>query len=83
MSSSAATDIVLKRFADKCRIAGGPKPGYMLRKESIQYGLDDPLVEATEKALEELVERGLLAPNESGERYFLTESGVEALEEAS
>ncbi len=79
MSSARAEEIVLQRFADKCRIAGGPKTGYMLRKESIQYGLDDELAAATEEALRDLVERGLLAPNESADRYFLTESGVEAL----
>lgn len=77
--SSTATDHVLERFAEKCRIAGGAKPGYMLRKESIQYGLEDAALAATEEALAALVERGVLVANDAGDRYFLTEAGVEEL----
>lgn len=79
MSSSEATDRILERFAEKCRIAGGPKPGYMLRKASIQYGLDDDATAASEAALEALVARGVLTPNETADRYFLTEAGAELL----
>lgn len=76
---SSAADHILERFAEKCRIAGGPKAGYMLRKESIQYGLDEQGTAATDEALAALVERGVLTPNEAGDRYFLTEAGVDEL----
>lgn len=70
---------VLERFAEKCRIAGGPKAGYNLRRDSIVYGWDEARHQAAAAALESLVDKGVLAANEAGDRFSLTEDGVAAL----
>lgn len=77
MSYSGEERAVLDRFVEKTRIAGGPKPGYMMRRDSIVYGLDDP--HRLNGALESLVERGVLKLNEGGDRYYLTAEGAEQL----
>lgn len=70
---------ILGRFTEKCRIAGGPKAGYVLRRQSIEYGWDETRREAASRGFETLVEKGLLAANENGDRFVLTEQGVAAL----
>lgn len=79
MSYSEAESKVLARFVEKCRIAGGPKAGYNLRRQAIAYGLAGEAESETSEGLESLVSRGLLASNEAGDRFILTEAGVEAL----
>lgn len=71
--------LVLSVFKEKCRRAGGLKAGYNLRREAIQYGGTDDEKTASDEALGSLVERGLLAGNEGGDRFILTEEGVAAL----
>jgi len=79
MSYSAEEQRVLDRFIEKTRIAGGPKAGYMMRRDSIAYGLDDP--DRLRGALDSLVEKGLLKLNEGGDRFYLTADGAEQLAE--
>lgn len=69
---------VLGRFREKCRIAGGPRAGYNLRRESILFELEGPA--ASDQGLADLVEKGLLVGNEAGDRFILTEEGVAALD---
>ena len=79
MSYSEAESLVLARFAEKSRIAGGPKAGYNLRKASIEYGGDARHRAAATEGLLSLVEKALLVSNESGDRYILTTEGAEVL----
>lgn len=83
MDFSEGESRILRRFAEKCHIAGGPQVGYGLRRQSIEYGLPDSARTATTEGLETLVGRGLLVANESGDRYLLTEAGVAALAAAA
>lgn len=79
MEYTDAENDVLARFSEKCRIAGGAKAGYVLRRQSIEYGWDEARRVAAAAGLEALVERGLLATNEARDRFVLTEQGVGAL----
>ncbi len=78
MAQGTAEDIILDRYYEKCRMAGGPRKGYVLRKEAILYDAGDSDLEP---GLDALVEAGLLKASESGNFYFLTEAGVERLAE--
>ena len=79
MTFSEAEIEVLNRFHEKCRIAGGAKPGYNLRRRAIQGSLAAGTAAAIDEGLTSLVEKGLLAGNEAGDRFILTAAGVEAL----
>jgi hypothetical protein len=68
---------VFERFYEKCRAAGGPRAGYMLRKRAIVYRYTESDLEA---ALVGLVEKELLKVNEAGELYYLTAAGTELLQ---
>ncbi len=75
MELSAAERVVLQRYHEKTRIAGGPRKGYVLRQDAIRYG------EAASGAdlgvgLDGLVEKGLLSASEDRRFFFLTESGA-------
>jgi hypothetical protein len=82
MSYSETETEVLRRFFEKCRIAGGAKAGYNLRRQAIELGVSGQAAEGLDEGLASLVEKGLLASNEAGDRFILTESGVEALDTA-
>lgn len=79
MSYTDAEAAILARFSEKCRIAGGPKAGYVLRKRSIEYGWNDERRAAAAEGLGALVEKGLLASSEAGDRFILTEQGAQTL----
>ncbi len=79
MSYSDAATHVLVRFVEKCRLAGGPKAGYNLRRRSIEQGWRVSDAKAMDEGLADLVSQGILASNEAGDRYILTEQGVETL----
>ena len=79
MPENSAADIILDRYAEKCRLAGGPRVGYVLRKQAILYVADDHPGVDLEAGLQSLVEAGLVKANESGEFYFLTAAGVEKM----
>ncbi len=79
MADSSAQNIILDRYAEKCRLAGGPRVGYVLRKEAILYFAEDHPDLDLEAGLEALVENGMVKSSESGEFYFLTAAGVEKI----
>lgn len=82
MTTKTAPEIILDRYREKCRMAGGPRAGFVLRRRALLYiqpehsGLD---LEAGIAALED---QGLLKANESGSFLFLTQAGVDVLAEA-
>lgn len=76
MELSQAERIILDRFEEKCRMAGGPRVGFVLRKEAIRAVAGNDV----DAGLSGLVEKGLLLPNEEGSFYFLSQQGVEALQ---
>lgn len=79
MDLTNVEQVILDRFYEKSRMAGGPRTGYMLRKQAVvclegeHPGLD------LEGGLASLVAKGLLLPSESGTLYYLSEAGAEAL----
>lgn len=75
MELSAGEQAVMERFAHKSHSAGGPKPGYVLRRGAVLQGVGEEL----EAGITALVERGLLTVSEGGEFVYLTEAGVETL----
>jgi len=70
----------MSRFHQKCRIAGGAKPGYNLRRQAIEAGLADSPGSVVDEGLTSLMEKGLLVSNEAGDRFSLTATGVEAID---
>lgn len=78
MELSAAEQTILDRYQEKTRIAGGPRKGYVLRRQAIRFGHQGP-EEELERGLGSLVDKGLLAPSEDRRFYFLTEAGVDLL----
>lgn len=79
MELSAAERVILQRYYEKTRIAGGPRKGYVLRQEAIRYGESERPEGDLGAGLDSLVEKGLLSVSEDRRFYFLTESGVELL----
>lgn len=79
MGNDRAADIILDHYAEKCRLAGGPRVGYVLRKQSILRAADEDSGVDLERGLAGLVEAGLVKPSESGDFYFLTATGVEKI----
>jgi len=72
---------VLARFHDKARIAGGTRPGYMLRKQAVvTIQPSHPDLDLT-GGLESLIGKELLKVNEGGNLYYLTEAGAEKVAE--
>lgn len=80
MELTAAERKVLERFHEKTALAGGPKPGYLMRKPSICYFQDLQPELDLEAGILGVVDKGLLKPNEAGDRFALTAAGAEALE---
>ena len=79
MADDAAQTIILRRYAEKCRLAGGPRVGYVLRKRAILHVADDHPGVDLEAGVEALLEEGLLKASESGNFLFLTAAGVEKI----
>lgn len=79
MELSSAERAVLERYHDKARIAGGPRPGFVLRQDAIRYGEAERGAGDLGAALDGLVTRGLLSASEDRRFFFLTEAGVELL----
>ena len=77
MDLSTVEQTVMERFSEKTHLAGGPRAGYVLRRQALAYGRDPDF--DLDAGLRALVERGLLTTNESGDYVYLTEQGVEAL----
>lgn len=76
METSPGADAVLERFRSKAIMAGGPRPGYMLRRTALEVvgGSND-----LDAAIDELVAGGFLKLNEGGNLVYLTAAGAERL----
>ncbi len=83
MELTAAERAVLDRFAEKCRIAGGPRAGYLMRRRSIRYFQDRTPELDLDQGIAGLVEKGLLKQSEGGDLLFLSAAGVERLTAAA
>ena len=79
MELSAAERVVLQRYHEKTRIAGGPRTGFVLRQASIRYGEAERGTGDLGVGLDALVEKGVLSASEDRRFFFLTETGVELL----
>jgi len=77
MDLSKPEQLVLERFLEKCRMAGGSRAGYMLRKQAIVYR--HPEVDL-DPALAGLVDKDLLKVNEGGQLFYLTAAGHDLLQ---
>ena len=78
---STADRVILERYHQKCRAAGGPRAGYVLRRDAILYVADQHPDLDLESGLGALVDEELLKASEDGSFYFLTAAGVEKLSE--
>lgn len=82
MEFSQSERAILRRYEEKCRIAGGARAGYLLRLAAIErLGEEAGGTGAVDGGLAALVEKGLLKPTEAGDRYYLTEAGAELLQQ--
>jgi hypothetical protein len=79
MELSSVEKVILNRFHEKTRIAGGARTGYMLRKQAVCVLAGDYPDLDFEAGLGTLAEKGLLIASESGELYYLSEEGAEAV----
>ena len=79
MDLTTAEQVILDRFYEKSRIAGGPRTGYMLRRQAVLTLADDHPDLDLESGLDSLTDRGLLLRSEDGTLYYLSEAGSEAL----
>jgi len=75
MDLSKLDQVILARFQERTQRSGGVQPGYGMRFTALSYLL--PSSADLKKALDSLVERGVLKVNEAGTWYYLTESGAE------
>jgi hypothetical protein len=83
MTTDAAAQVILHRFHEKCRTAGGPRAGYVLRRKAILHVQGRHPDLDFESGLDALVQEGLLKVSEEGTFFFLTAAGVEKLNEVS
>ncbi len=74
-----AENVVLDRFRQRCRVAGGPRAGYVLRRASILYVQKDHPELDLESGISELVSQQILKANETGSFLFLTAEGIDRL----
>ncbi len=79
MDLTTVEQVILDRFYEKSRMAGGPRTGYMLRKQAVVCLADEHPDLDFEAGLASLVDKGLLLASESGILYYLSEAGAEAL----
>lgn len=78
---TTADQVILERYHEKCRIAGGHRAGYVLRREAILRVAESHPEADLEGGLASLVDAELLQANEAGSFFFLTAAGVEKLAE--
>lgn len=79
MDLSPAERVVLERYHEKTRIAGGPRLGFVLRQDAIRYDEAERAAGDLGAGLDGLLAKGLLAASEDRRFFFLTESGAELL----
>lgn len=79
MELQSVEQVIMDRFYEKSRMAGGPRPGYMLRKQAVVcLGSDHPGLDF-DAGVAALIDKGLLLRNEEGNLLYLSEAGSEAL----
>ncbi len=79
MDMQNVEQVIMDRFYEKSRMAGGPRTGYMLRKQAVVcLGEDHPDLDF-EAGLASLFSKGLIVANEGGNLLYLSEAGSEAL----
>lgn len=76
-----ADRVILERYREKGRIAGGIRPGYVLRRDAILYISDRHPDVDLESGLDSLVDQDLLKANDGGSFFFITAAGVEKIAE--
>jgi hypothetical protein len=79
MTTENAQQLVLERFREKCRMAGGPRPGFVLRRKAVLFVQGDHPEVDLEQGIAMLVEKGVLKASDNGDFLFLTAAGVEEL----
>jgi len=68
---------IARVLAERCRIAGGARAGFSLRRTALEALAGGGRVkEEISAGVEELVRAGYLQSNASGTRLYLTEAGV-------
>ena len=82
MTEQTAEQVILARYREKCRMAGGLRTGFVLRRGAILYVQADHPQLDLEAGIGRLIDQGLLKASESAEFVFLTAAGVERLEAA-
>ncbi len=80
MDLTTVEQVIMDRFYEKSRMAGGPRAGYVLRKDAVVCLGDEHPDLDFESGLEALIDKGLLLRAESGGFYYLSEAGSEALQ---
>lgn len=78
-AASAVERLILERFRERTHSAGGPKAGYVLRREAVRQKHPDVPEPDLAAAFDALLARGLVAANEDSPVVFLTEAGAEAV----
>lgn len=79
MAEQSAQKIILERYAEKCRIAGGLRVGFVLRRQAILYVAGDYPGVDLEAGLAALIEDGMIKSSDSGDFCFLTAAGAEKI----
>lgn len=78
--TQTAEAVILDRFRQKCRAAGGPRTGFVLRRGSALFIQKNHPDLDLESGIAALVTKGLLKANESGAFLYLTAEGVDQLD---
>lgn len=70
-------DRIARALAQRCRIAGGVRAGFSLRRLALEMlAGGGQRSEQVVDAVDDLVSAGYLMANESGTRVYITEAGV-------
>lgn len=59
--------------------SGGPRPGFVLRRDSVAYHAQRHPELDFDQGLAGLVGKGVLAANETGDRFALTQEGSDLM----
>ena len=79
MPTLSAEEILLDRYRQKCLMAGGPRPGFVLRRRALLYTQPEHPDVDLDSGIAALEKKGLIKASESGDFLFLTAAGVEQI----
>ena len=82
MTTLSAEEILLDRYRQKCAMAGGPRPGFVLRRRALLYTQPEHPGIDLAAGIATLEKQGLVKASESGDFLFLTAAGVKEISEA-